>query len=149
MNRFTWLTLTLALGVVSLLAACGGGGNEANDSGCGPARLEVPADYKGKKFEGTVDAAKCKELFKTHCMTCHGESGKGDGVQAAVLSKTVPVSDLTDAAMKSLGDDYIFWHITVGPEASKQMGSAMTAFKDIISEEDRWQLVAHVRTLAK
>ena len=135
--------------MISLLAACGNGGNEGNDSGCGSTRLEVAADYKGKKFEGTVDAEKGKKLFKLHCVTCHGDSGKGDGVQAAGFAKTVPVANLTDASMKDVGDDYIFWHISVGPDASKQFGSGMTAFKDIISEEDRWQLVAHVRTLAK
>jgi hypothetical protein len=151
MNRFSWLTLTLALAVVSLMAACGGGGNESNDSGCGTARLEVPEDFKGKKFDGTVDAAKGKKLFKVHCETCHGTGGKGDGVQAKVLGETGPaVVDLTDASMKDVGDDYIFWHIVVGPEASKQMGSGMTAFKEILKDEaDIWQIVAHVRTLSK
>ena len=42
-----------------------------------------------------------KEMFKTYCAPCHGESGKGDGPAAPALK--TPPSDLTTLAKNNGG----------------------------------------------
>ena len=57
-----------------------------------------------------------KELFKTRCVMCHGESGKGDGPAAAAL--TPKPRDYTDATwQKSVTDEQIKKAITGGGPA--------------------------------
>jgi mono/diheme cytochrome c family protein len=81
-----------------------------------------------------------KTLFKTHCVECHGESGKGDGPDAMMY--TPEPADLTDAkAMKWMTDGEIFYVISEGHKP-------MPSFKDKLSEQQRWQVVHFVRTLA-
>jgi mono/diheme cytochrome c family protein len=42
------------------------------------------------------------------------------------------------------GDGYLMWAISNGRGA---MGSAMPAFKDTLSETDRWRIIRFLRTL--
>lgn len=41
------------------------------------------------------------QLFKIHCATCHGTTGRGDGPMSAVMRK--PLADLTRIALKNGG----------------------------------------------
>ena len=59
------------------------------------------------KAEG--DSAKGAEVYKSYCATCHGDTGKGDGVAAAALdpkprdlSNAEYVSGLTDEHIKKV-----------------------------------------------
>ena len=80
------------------------------------------------------------------CANCHGEKGDGDGPLSAGLNPK-PV-DFTDAAlMARLSDNYLFWRISEGG-STPPFVSAMPAWKDALSEEERWQLVAYLRSLA-
>ncbi|MBK8420507.1 cytochrome c [Candidatus Villigracilis saccharophilus] len=40
------------------------------------------------------------------------------------------------------GDDYLFWRISFGKD-----GTAMIAWKDVLTEEQIWQIIAFIRTL--
>lgn len=42
------------------------------------------------------------------------------------------------------GDGYLIWAIG---EGGAQIGSAMPAFKDSLSEADRWRIIRFLRTL--
>ena len=81
-----------------------------------------------------------KELFQANCAHCHGKTGKGDGPDAAGLSK--PPVDLTDQAFmaqKSAAD--FFQAISQGTPP------AMPAFGDQLAEVERWALAAYLRSL--
>jgi mono/diheme cytochrome c family protein len=81
-----------------------------------------------------------KAIFNDHCVSCHGETGKGDGPDAMMY--TPEPADLTDAHMMGMmTDGEIFYKISEGRKP-------MPAFKKELSEEQRWQLVQFVRTLA-
>jgi len=90
---------------------------------------------------GNADATKAgKKKYTQLCAICHGDRGKGDGVAGAAL-KPSP-ANFTSAKIQAETDGAIFWKITVGR-------APMAAYKDILSEEERWQLVNYIRTFKK
>ncbi len=85
--------------------------------------------------------AEGKTLWTTHCSSCHGKSGLGDGSKAAQL-KTQP-DDFTKAAFQSQSDGSLFYKVSEGRDD-------MPSFKKKIPEsEDIWNLVVYMRTLKK
>src|SRR6478735_5427106 len=53
-----------------------------------------------------------KSLWNTHCASCHGKKGKGDGSKAAQL-KTHP-SDFTSADFQKQSDGSLFYKTSEG-----------------------------------
>jgi mono/diheme cytochrome c family protein len=89
-----------------------------------------------------------RSLFSQNCSICHGESGHGDGPEARRHAKRAkPPQDLTQPAVqRKLTDGEIFWKITNGRRRGSQV--IMPSFEsDISSPEDRWKLVAFIRSL--
>ncbi len=81
------------------------------------------------------------QLYSDHCAVCHGTEGYGDGPGAARLRP--PPADLTakHTADHTAGD--IFWWLTHGMK-----GRAMPGFQNLLSEEERWDLINVVRILS-
>lgn len=78
-------------------------------------------------------------LYRAHCAVCHGPEGRGDGPAAAGL---VPrPADLRRTAR--MVDPVLFSRITEGLP-----GTPMPAFRDVLTEEERWHVVNFLRTLA-
>jgi mono/diheme cytochrome c family protein len=73
------------------------------------------------------------------CAACHGETGKG-GRPARPGGE--PASDLIRADLRTHADGELYWVITNGIA-----GSGMPAFGTAMSEIERGQVVAFVRTL--
>jgi len=117
-----------------VLAACGGGESST-------AALDtVPAEYAGKTNPLSADAATAgAAVFKTNCETCHGPQGHGDGPAGAALD---PAPKNLAELQTQAGDDYLFWRINTGKD-----GTAMVAWKGVLTEEQIWQAVAFIRTL--
>lgn len=153
------MTCLALLAMVATAAACGGGDNAAGSGNTAPKpkvilRKAVPADFKDKKPPAGIDLKAAatieagKKLFegspKAGCYTCHGTSGKGDGEQAKDANPKA--TDLTSAEFQSVPDDYIHWRIMTGPVGGPQ-GTIMTGLAGA-TEEEAWQLVAYVRSLA-
>ena len=92
-----------------------------------------------KPYEGSIAAG--QKLFTTHCATCHGPKGAGDGVQASKF--TPPPSSLSDAQWKhGPTDGEIFTVIRNGvPKTS------MSSFGKKITERQTWDVVNFVRSL--
>ncbi|MBE7492570.1 MAG: cytochrome c [Planctomycetes bacterium] len=143
------LLLPALLAALAALAACGdSAANKTNTAPRAPVvlRKAVPADFKGKTNPTPDAKADGEALFKTHCVSCHGDKGDGDSPTGKALNP--PAADLTAAAFHdAVGDDYIFWRITTGA-AGGPAGSGMTPFNNL-GEDQRWQIVAFVRSLKK
>lgn len=106
----------------------------------------VTGEYAGQRNSLSDDprvVAEGKTLYLANCAACHGESGAGDGPAAAGISP--PPADLRSVVQRPMsGDGYLMWAISDGGAA---MGSAMPAFKDTLSETDRWRIIRFLRTL--
>lgn len=100
------------------------------------AAFEVPPEAKGVKNPVTSDeisVGKGKAIFAKSCVSCHGASAKGSGA----------APDLT-VRLKGQTDGEIFWKITNGSKPP-----TMPKYKKILGDEDRWNLVNYLKTLAK
>ena len=49
--------------------------------------------------------------------------------------------------MNELSDGYLFWRVSLGGQM-EPFNSAMPAWEAGLSEEQRWQVISYVRTLA-
>ena len=94
--------------------------------------------------------ARGKELFAQQgCVACHGESGKGDGMSAATLvdntGRPVRPRDFSTGVFRGGSDSReIYYRIFAGID-----GTPMPAFAEsVAAKDDRWALVAYVKSLA-
>jgi mono/diheme cytochrome c family protein len=106
-----------------------------------------PVPDKDKALKPTVKLADAgvvstgKELWAKHCKSCHGAKGLGDGPKGASL-KTFP-GDFSSAAFQGGTDGEIFYRTDKGRDE-------MPAYeKKIPDANDRWALVAYMRTFKK
>ena len=102
----------------------------------------VPDKYKNMANPVKSDAtsiATGKELYTTHCKSCHGTKGKGDGPKAAQLD--TESGDFTKSAFQSQTDGAIFYKTS---EGRKDMPSFK---KKIADQNDVWAVVNYLRTL--
>ena len=104
----------------------------------------VPDNAKSMKNTVASNAesiAQGKSLYATHCKSCHGSKGLGDGTKAAQL-KTEP-GDFSKTDFQSQSDGAIFYKTTEG------RGDMPSFKKKIPDADDRWSLVNYIRTLKK
>jgi mono/diheme cytochrome c family protein len=80
-------------------------------------------------------------LYVAHCQKCHGETGQGNGGLAQALT---PSPALLSYLLKQpiAIDQYLLWTIS---EGGKQFDTAMPAFKDALTQEQIWDIVAYLR----
>jgi mono/diheme cytochrome c family protein len=101
----------------------------------------VPDKYKAMKAPAKADVATGKELWAKHCKSCHGSKGLGDGPKAAAL-KTFS-GDFSSAAFQAGTDGELFYRTNKGRDE-------MPGYeKKIPDANDRWALVAYMRTMKK
>ena len=104
----------------------------------------VPDNYKNMKNPLKSDAAVLaggKALYSTHCKSCHGAKGLGDGSKAAQLK--TEAGDFSIADFQAQTDGAIFYKLTEGRDD-------MPNFKKKIPDADeRWSLVIYMRTFKK
>jgi mono/diheme cytochrome c family protein len=86
----------------------------------------------------TLEAGRA--IYMDRCTQCHGQTGKGDGPDAASYYPS-PTSLVDAKHMNSVTDGEIFYQISEGRKP-------MPSFKRKLSEEQRWQLVLYVRSFA-
>jgi mono/diheme cytochrome c family protein len=93
--------------------------------------------------------ARGRTIYANKCATCHGESGGGDGPDAADLV-VKPASFKATNMVASMTDAYWFWRVSEGGEVEPfhSAGSLMPAWKKELSREDRWAVIAYQHTLS-
>jgi len=98
------------------------------------------ADNVKNPLAGNTDILKyAKVIYTTYCGPCHGSKGKGDGIAAAGLAKK-PADHSSDNVQKQT-DGALYWMITTGH-------SPMPSYKTTLPDDQRWELVNYIRTLA-
>ena len=84
--------------------------------------------------------------YRQYCAGCHGDAGRGDGLQARVTLLKVP--DFGDAArMATLSDEYLYTSIAKG-SAALGGTSAMPGWDPSLTPDEIRALVAYIRTFA-
>lgn len=109
----------------------------------------IPPEYAGKMMPaGMRDNPKAslagKDIYdgtvnpEVNCARCHGSDGKPTKLGKGAHD----LSDPTEGQKHS--DAEWFWRLS-----EKSPGSKMPSFRDKLSEEQRWQVIAYLRTLTQ
>lgn len=99
------------------------------------------ADAIKNPLKGNSTAtAEGKKLYTQMCAICHGNKGKGDGM--AGMSLNPRPANFTKESVQAQTDGAIYWKLTNGR-------SPMAGYKDILKDNQRWQLVNYIRTFKK
>lgn len=101
----------------------------------------VPDNYKAMKNPVKYDKTAAAALYSTHCKSCHGKEGLGDGTKAAQLK--TKCGDFSSAAFQKQSDGAIFYKTLEGRDE-------MPSYKKKIPDQnDIWQLVHYMRGLGE
>jgi len=101
------------------------------------------ADASKKSTVKAGDASAISEgkaIWGKDCKSCHGVKGLGDGTKAEKID--ISCGDFSSKEFQSLSDGELFYKTTAGRKP-------MPSFKEKLSDTERWQLVAYMRTLKK
>ena len=110
--------------------------------------VEAPEEYKAilarKKIDTEADASANagRGIYTQNCAACHGLQGLGNGPNAISLEKKP--ANFTRAFYKQYPDLFWFYRISEGI-----IGTRMPRFNETLSEEQRWYLVAYLKTLPR
>ncbi|MCA9970008.1 MAG: cytochrome c [Anaerolineales bacterium] len=106
----------------------------------------IPAPHAGLTSPIPADEASIArggDIFALYCANCHGDGGMGDGPIAANLDPApAPIAHTS----QMLGDDYLFWRIS---EGGHDFETAMPAWQQGLSEDQRWDVINYVRALGQ
>jgi len=81
-----------------------------------------------------------EEIYTIYCASCHGRQGKADGIASSNL-KVKPMT-FQNRKVTEQTNGAIFWKIREGR-------GEMPSFKELLSEEQKWQMVEYVRDISK
>jgi mono/diheme cytochrome c family protein len=99
------------------------------------------------------DAAKGKATFSLLCVSCHGETGKGDGPVGAMLQPAPRDFSVAEFKFDSNGDGKTGTDedltLVIQKGAGAFGGSPLMAPNPSLSDEDIANLIAYIRTLKK
>ena len=103
----------------------------------------VPNEYKILKNptdkENGENQAIGRSLYKRFCRSCHGKEGYGDGPEAEEQEGNL--NDFSTEEFQNQTDGSLFYKITKGRNDMQNFD------KKIPSDEDKWLVVNHLRTL--
>lgn len=128
-----WLAIAAVLLAATFAwSGCGAGWNVPPDAGS----LKNPVPVS----QTTIAAA--RELYRGNCQKCHGVSGNGKVPPGATYFYSTKPTDFTNTQhIDAMSDGEIFWKLTDGRKP-------MPAFKNRLSDEQRWELVNLIRVFA-
>ena len=118
-------------------------------SPCGAAAQWLEMRVPERPDPATVDAEAGQRIYEERCWFCHGEEGDGEGPVAAYLWPKP--RDFTMASYKlrttmsgelPLDEDL---YRTIGLGIA---GTSMPAWQSVLTEEQRWQVIAYIKSFA-
>lgn len=157
---YWWLS---ALGIVAIALGMwianpppirANGGDKHEEEKGGHAHVPAPLAYADDHVPPSVWTdpamiARGKEIYTAKCAVCHGDTGDGKGPAGVALPLKPP--DLRDkAGAAEMRDNYWYWRVSEGGQAEpfKSKGSAMPPWKDDLSREERWAVMAYQHTFS-
>jgi mono/diheme cytochrome c family protein len=84
--------------------------------------------------------SKGEELYNMYCFSCHGDTGYGDGPAGGSMG--IRPANFHDQNVIKQKDGALFWKLTNGK-------GNMPPFKEILTENQRWEMVIYLRELGK
>ena len=111
------------------------------------ALMALLAMMAGPTSTRAQDAAKGKTIYSLYCVTCHGDSGDGQGPVGKTLDPAP--RDFTTGDFKYGGSDQEIFDVISNGAASKGGSPLMAPWGAVIPEADRWSLVKYIRSLKK
>jgi len=102
-----------------------------------PVAWVVPEEAKQKvcPFQFTPETVKGGEnVFQKNCKSCHGDPGKQNWAKIVP-----PPGDPASAGFQGQTDGEMFYRITEGKTPMPQFGN-------ILSDEERWQVISYIRS---
>jgi mono/diheme cytochrome c family protein len=142
MSRMPFRIVAIAFGVA--LATAGAATALAQNRPI--AGWQLPPDADELTNPVAVDAAVLavgKELYAQKCQRCHGPGGLGDGPDADPENRAE--MDLTNPKRAGRNPDGIVFHKILNGRGRPQM----PAFKDELSVDQIWTVVAYTQTLRR
>jgi mono/diheme cytochrome c family protein len=131
-----------------------GKAHDGHKRGDGHNHATVPAAYRGMSppaslWTDKTALARGQAIHGARCAVCHGANGGGDGPAATALP-VKPASFADKAMVGSMTAAYWFWRVSEGAavEPFRAAGSAMPAWKDELSVEDRWAVIVYQHALS-
>lgn len=103
----------------------------------------IPAAYQSLSNPLAADTANLAAgaaLYVEHCESCHGVAGNGESEAGAELDPPAPELK-SMMGMPMITDGYLMWTLSDGGEP---LQSAMPAFKDVLSDNERWQIIHYM-----
>jgi mono/diheme cytochrome c family protein len=107
--------------------------------------IGVPAPYDSlanplPRTRQTLDRG--ASVYAENCASCHGPTGRGDGEAGRELSP--PPGNLAWLARMPMvrWDPFMYWAVADG---GTEFGTAMPAFKDTLSADDIWAVIAYIQ----
>ncbi len=110
--------------------------------------VQAPEEYKPILARSTVDtnsdpaANAGRGIYTVNCAACHGLEGEGNGPNAITLEKKP--ANFTRPFYNQYPDDFWFYRVSEGVP-----GTRMPRWNESLTEEQRWYLVAYLKTLPK
>jgi mono/diheme cytochrome c family protein len=102
--------------------------------------LSAAVDLRDPDPVTPISIASGRAIFRERCVTCHGDRGRGNGPSAVGLDP--PPADLV-LHVPQHSDGELFYMIGRG-----MPNSAMPAWRSLLTERERWQIVHYLRELA-
>ncbi len=104
----------------------------------------VPLEYRSRRSPYPAATKVIHDggrLYKSHCATCHGSKGLGDGEAGRDLTPSPALLAYMIKRQRSV-DEYLLWTISDG---GAQFGTEMPAYKEILADNQIWQIVTYMR----
>ena len=101
---------------------------------------DLAASYEPRDVGAKSDGEQGRDLYRIHCLECHGTEGRGDGPRAALLAPRP--GNLVSAATSTKTDEELLEILAKGVPRT-----AMRGWSDQLSDEEQRNLLVYVRTL--
>lgn len=136
LNRIKYFGIASVLLMSTIIISGWGLSNASNDWIAPPTASNIVNPLLSNE-----DATKeGKKLYKQLCSICHGDRGKGDGIAGASLNPRP--ANFSSISIQNQSDGALYWKINEGR-------APMASYKDLLNENQKWQLINFIRTFKK